>query len=120
MEDREPVVATVNDYWEGWFAGDVTRMEQALHPALTKTGLGIDASGVLVTESMTAEDMIGWTRAGEGVDQKPVDAAFTVTVNDIYSEIATVSVHSAIYREYLHLVRTADGWKILNALYLRV
>jgi hypothetical protein len=26
-------------------------------------------------------------------------------------------VHSAIFREYLHLVRTPDGWRILNALY---
>jgi hypothetical protein len=29
-------------------------------------------------------------------------------------------VHSPVYREYLHLARTADGWKILNAIYMKV
>jgi hypothetical protein len=38
----------------------------------------------------------------------------------LYDGIATVTVYSGIYREYLHLVQTADGWKILNALYTRV
>jgi len=26
-------------------------------------------------------------------------------------------VRSAVYREYVHLVRTTDGWKIVNTLY---
>jgi hypothetical protein len=78
-------------------------MERALHPDLAKTGIGIDASGVLVTESMTAQDMVGWTRNGNGIREKPADAAFDVTINDSYHEIATVTVQSAIYREYLNL-----------------
>jgi hypothetical protein len=64
--------------------------------------------------------MIGWTRAGEGVARKPADFTFDVTVGESYHEIATVTVHSPVYREYLHLVRTADGWRILNALYMKV
>ena len=31
--------------------------------------------------------------------------------------IATAIVRSAPYREYLHLVRTDDGWRIVNALW---
>ena len=89
-------------------------------PALAKTGIGIDASGLLITESMTAEDMIGWTRGGAGIAEKPADSAFEVTINDTYHAIATVTVQSGIYREYLHLVKTPLGWKILNALYMRV
>ena len=118
MDDKDAVVATVRDYWDGWFTGDAERMERALHPDLTKTGVRVDASGARATESMTAPDMIGWTRDGEGVTDK--DFASDVTINDLYDGIATVTVHSGIYREYLHLVRTADGWKILNALYTRV
>ena len=120
MGDEESVVATVQDYWEGWFSGDAQRMERALHPSLTKTGVGTDGSGVRLTGPMTAEDMIGWTRAGEGVAEKPADPTFEVTVHDISAEIATVTVRSGVYREYLHLVRTPDGWRILNALYRRV
>jgi hypothetical protein len=58
---------------------------------------------------MTAQDMIGWTRDGNGIREKPADAALDVTIDDAYREIASVTVHSAIYREYLHLVRTLHG-----------
>lgn len=119
MDDRDAIVAAVKDYWEGWFGGDAERMERALHPSLTKTGVGVDASGAQSIASMTATDMIGWTRAGDGVAERPDDMAYDVVVGDVYREVATVTVHSAIYREYLHLVRTPDGWRILNALYRR-
>ena len=36
---------------------------------------------------------------------------FDVTVNAIYHDTATVTMHSPVYREYLHLIRTADGWR---------
>jgi Putative lumazine-binding len=120
MDDKDAIIATARDYWEGWFDGDAERMKRALHPGLTKTGVVIDASGGRVTEPMTAGDMIGWTGDGEGVASRPADFAYDVTVDDVYHQIATVTVHSAIYREYLHLVKTPDGWKILNALYTRV
>jgi hypothetical protein len=120
VDDREAIVATVKDYWEGWFDGDADRMTRALHPTLTKTGIGVDAAGAQVAQSMTADDMIGWTRDGEGVAERPADVAYDVTINDRYGEIATATVRSAIYREYLHLVKTPVGWKILGALYTRM
>jgi hypothetical protein len=119
VDDKAAVVATVNDYFEGWFGGDADRMRRALHPALAKTGIGLDSAGHVITESMNANDMIGWTREGEGVAAKPADFWFEVTVNEIYHHIATVTVHSNVYREYLHLAKTSEGWKILNALYVR-
>jgi hypothetical protein len=120
VDDQIAILATVTDYWEGWFDGDADRMQRALHPALAKTGVGIAGSGQPTTERMTADDMIGWTRDGEGVARRPTDFSYDVIVNDSYDQIATVTVHSSIYREYLHLVRTPDGWRILNALYMRV
>jgi hypothetical protein len=38
-------------------------------------------------------------------------------VTEIHRGIATVVVHSQGYREYLHLARTDDGWKIVNGLW---
>ena len=40
-----------------------------------------------------------------------------VEVVESYDRIATVVVRSDVYREYLHLARTRDGWKIVNALW---
>lgn len=120
MDDREAVAATVRDYWEGWFDGDAVRMERAVHPGLTKTGVVTEVPSPRISGPMTADDMIKWTRAGEGVAEKSADAAYEVTIDDIYHEIATATVRSGIYREYLHLAKTSGGWKILNAIYMRV
>jgi hypothetical protein len=50
-----------------------------------------------------------------GVAEKPADFAYDISVGDTYSRVATVTVHSAIYREYL----PSDGGRLedLNALY---
>jgi len=37
---------------------------------------------------------------------------------DVRGGIASVIVRSAPYREYLHLIRTDEGWKIADALWL--
>jgi hypothetical protein len=118
--DTEAIIATVTDYWEGWFDGDAVRMERALHAALAKTGVTPDPSGIKVSRAMTATEMVGWTRDGEGVAEKPADFAYEITVNDAFRDIATVTVRSGVYREYLQLVRGPEGWRILNALYTRV
>ncbi|SNT64388.1 Putative lumazine-binding [Asanoa hainanensis] len=120
MDDRSAILATVRDYWDGWFAGDAERMTGALHPDLVKRGAAIDGTLGKLTGVMTADDMTRWTREGEGIATRPVDTTYEVTVDDVYDQIATVTVRSAIYREYLHLVKTQDGWRILNALYTNV
>jgi hypothetical protein len=60
--------------------------------------------------------MVEWTSAGEGV-REAADRSLDVSVPDVHGEIASVRVGSALYYEYLHLVRTDDGWKIANALF---
>jgi hypothetical protein len=52
-----------------------------------------------------------------GKSRDPGDRGIEVNVVEIHGPIATVVVHSTIYREYLHLGRTEDGWKIVNALW---
>jgi hypothetical protein len=44
-----------------------------------------------------------------------------VEVEHAHREIANVTVRCAVYVEYLHLVRTREGWRIItvNALRLR-
>ena len=54
-------------------------------------------------------------RGGPGED--PGDRQIEVTVEDVHETIANVTVRSAVYREYLQLVRTAEGWKIVNTLW---
>jgi ketosteroid isomerase-like protein len=108
--DRVAVVATALDYFEGWFDGDVARMERALHPNFVKRRAG-EELGIT-----TKERMRELTRRGEGKDDG-TDRTLDVEVEDVYGDIASATVHSAVYHEYLHLVRTHAGWKIANALW---
>ena len=38
----------------------------------------------------------------------------------MHEDIATVTVTSAVYVDYLQLARTSEGWKIVNVLWDRV
>ena len=111
---RDAVRATVLDYFEGWFEADAGRMRRALHPALAKRSRGQDPRRTPALSSVTADQMIAWTAVGEGVaDAGPLE----IRIDEISGTIAAVTVHSATYVEYLHLVETPDGWQIVNALW---
>jgi hypothetical protein len=68
---------------------------------------------------MTAQQMVGWTRDGEGIRQRPTELTITVEVLDVCRHIATAVVRSTVYVEYAHLMRTPDGWKFVNTIYVR-
>jgi hypothetical protein len=108
--DQTAVVATARDYFEGWFDGDTERMDRALHPNFVKRR-AVEELGIT-----TKERMLELTRRGEGREDA-ADRTLDVEVEDVYGDIASATVHSAVYHEYLHLVRTRDGWKIANALW---
>lgn len=108
--EEAAIVATALDYFEGWFDGDVERINRALHPNLAKRRAGEELG------LTTKERMLELTRLGEGAEDAK-DRTLDVEVAEVYRDIATAIVRSAVYREYLHLVKTRDGWKIANALW---
>jgi hypothetical protein len=110
VTEQQAVVATVLDYFEGWFDGDLGRMDSALHSALAKRSFELK-------RTVTKEQMVAWTAEGEGKREDPGERGIEVEVVDLYGSIASAVVRSAVYREYLHLVRTVEGWKIVNALW---
>jgi Putative lumazine-binding len=112
--EQAEIVAVVLDYFEGWFDGDALRMERALHPDLAKRALEDDGRTL---DETTAEWMIDATARGVGRERDPGDRKIEVEVEDVYGTIANVTVRSAVYREYVQLVRTGDSWRIVNALW---
>jgi len=89
-------------------------MRRALHPELAKRSL-IEDGGTL--NETTTDWMVDATAKNVGKAQDVPDRLIEVEVVDVYGEIASAVVRSAVYREYVHLVRTRDGWKIVNALW---
>ena len=116
-DDRAAVVRTALDYFEGWFDGDAERIERALHPELAKRSLGQASSGTERLATLTARQMVEATARGEGKREDPGDRRIEVDVEHLHGTIANATVRSAVYVEYLQLVHTRDGWKIVNALW---
>jgi hypothetical protein len=116
--DHDAVAAVVRDYFEGWFEGDTQRMQRALHPALAKRSLRQVNRESPELRSVTTDQMLAWTAEGQGRRADPGgDRRIDVEVVDLYGNIASVVVRSPVYREYLHLVRADDRWRIANALW---
>jgi Putative lumazine-binding len=63
--ERAAIVRVALDYFEGWFEGDATRVERALHSELVKRSLETDpAAETLDTD--TAQSLIDATAKGIG------------------------------------------------------
>jgi putative lumazine-binding protein len=115
-EDEAAIRACVLDYFEGWFDADPVRMDRALHPLLSKLCLDQDAdrSGAIVT---TKAAMVEATREGRGRTRDVPDRAIVIEVAGVSGDIAASIVHSAVYTEYVLLVRTDDGWRITSTVW---
>jgi hypothetical protein len=114
--EEAAIAAAVHDYYEGWYDADVARMQRALHPELAKRFLA-DAAGAEL-RTTTAPRMLELTAQGEGKGDG-ADRRIDVDVVDVHRNIASVTVRAAMYHEYLQLVRTDQGWKIVNVLWQR-
>jgi ketosteroid isomerase-like protein len=105
---KDELTRVVRDYFEGWFDGDVERMERALHDDLVKRGPSLAVT--------SKERMLALTAQGEG-RADGTDRRLDIRVEDVHGDIANVTVDSAVYREYVQLARTAEGWRIVNTLW---
>lgn len=111
--DRSGISGTALDYYEGWFDGDADRMTRALHPDLAKRGI-VPGGGI---DTDTARTMIDATAAGIGRRRDVADRDIHVRVDDVHGDIATATITSSVYVDYVHLVRMDGRWQIVNALW---
>jgi putative lumazine-binding protein len=110
--DDELITRTVQDYLEGWYDADAARMDRALHPGPVKRSAAGHAGAILTKEIMRRA-------CAEGEGTGAADVPLTIGVADGCGDIAGAVVRPAPCGDYLHLIRTSDGWKIANALWLR-
>ncbi len=113
--DVEEVESIARDYIEGWYTGDVTRMDRALHDDLVKR-MPVHQGSLETTRlhPVSKARMIELTTEGGG--ENP-DAVFEIVIDDVSRDIATARVASPEYLDYLHLAKTSSGWKIVNVLF---
>lgn len=114
-EEVAAIEAVAADYIEGWYRGDESRMDRALHDDLVKRipAAGDDGDDISF-RLVTKERMTKMTAEGGGEDP---DSNFEVAVDDIFGDIASARTVSKEYVDYLQLVKTPTGWKIANVLF---
>lgn len=103
--------AIARDYIDGWYSGDMERMDRSLHTKLVKRTADVESEDLRV---VSRERMLELTAGGGG---NAPDAENHVVVDDVSEGIASVRVVSPDYVDYLHLVKTRVGWKIANVLF---
>ena len=109
---------TALDYIEGWYEGDATRMERALHPELAKRIVMTDsATGNSRLDSMGAMTLVQRVRAGGG-RKTPQEAQMKdVTILDRFQNAAVVKVVASGWIDYLQVAKFNGDWKIINVLW---
>jgi hypothetical protein len=114
-DERAAVEACVRDYYLGWYEGDADRMARAIHPALAKRcfGQAVDRAPEIVESP--ADEMIAATAAGRGSARR--GDRLDIRIAELGGGIASVNVYADHYVDYLHLILTPDGWRIINALW---
>jgi hypothetical protein len=116
-DDEAAIRRCLLDYFEGWFDGDASRMDRALHPGLAKHSLGQDPGRSDTLDVTTKDEMVEATRQGRGRQRDVADRAIRIDIASVSDGMANVVVHSAVYVEYALLARTDDGWRITSTLW---
>ena len=113
--DEDAVRLVVMDYVQGWFDGDASRMERALHPELVKRCRGIEGDDPDALETLSAREMIDATADGEGRREDAADRRIEIRIDYLSGGVASVQCFCHRYVDLLHLIDMPDGWKIVNA-----
>jgi hypothetical protein len=111
VEDLEAIRQTASDYIDGWYEGNAERMERSLYDLLTKRWITSNR-----VDTTTKWEMIDMTKAGGGKNV-PGEKKNTITILDVYGNIAMVKTDSAEYVDYLQLGKVDGKWIIINVLW---
>jgi hypothetical protein len=114
--DAELIKQTALDYIEGWYDGDATRMERALHPDLAKRIVRKDERGRYNLGQMSAMTLVQLTRAHDSDTPKDKQQK-DVTVLDIFNNAASVKIVASGWVDYLHMAKWRGRWVIVNVLW---
>lgn len=117
-DDNAAITKTALNYIEGWYEGDATRMESALHPELAKRMIYTDPkTGRSQFNHMGAMALVQGTRRGGG-SRTPKDQQLKeITILDRYQGAAVVKIVASEWIDYLSVAKFNGEWKIINVLW---
>ena len=105
------------DYIEGWYEGDVARVERSLHPDLARRIVLTDPThGVDRLDQISAMGMVQLTRCCFGnvpEDEQQKD----ITILDVFGDAASLKVEANDWVDYIHAAKFNGRWVIINILW---
>jgi hypothetical protein len=115
--EHEAIREAALNYIEGWYEGNVDRMDKALHPDLAKRQVVTMRNGRNFINTLSKSMMLEYTQAGGGTRTPKEKVKHTVTILDAESTMASVKVVSTDFIDYLHVAKSNGEWKIINVLW---
>ncbi len=108
--DSTAVQATVRNYIEAYYTGDVARMQATLHPHYLKHMIHSD----IPMREWTGPQMVESIRTQGPADMPAKEKTEQITVMDISGEIATAKLVTPHWMDYMTLQKSNGEWKILS------
>ena len=115
--DSAAIRQTALDYIQGWYTGDATRMERALHPELAKRIVRSDSLGNFRLDQQSAMTLVQGTRNGYGKETPQADRHDDVRILDIFRNAASVRIDASEWVDYLQVAKWRGRWVIVNVLW---
>ena len=116
--DSAAIRAAVLDYVDGWYSGDATRMERAVHSDLAKRIWRPDPErGANRMENQTAMTLVQGTRRGWGTETPEPLRRREIEILEIFGNAASARARMTDWIDLMHLARVNGEWKIVNVLW---
>jgi hypothetical protein len=122
-EDTIAIKKAALDYVEGWAKGDVSRIQDAVSPELSKRRVAATGDLVYVQDmsrSLLCASALGNAKGVRMQDKTPgKDLVQEVKILDIDGSNASVKTWNEKYGffDYLHLSKAGGKWMIVNVLW---
>lgn len=116
-EDKAAIEQAAFDYVDGFYAGSVERLTKALHPNLRKVIVRkLNKEREILDLDGAAHNLIEYVKTGMTRRVEEMRNV-KVTLLDVYKDIASVKIDSAMFIDYAHVARINGEWKIINVLW---
>ena len=114
--DAEAVRAAALDYVDGFYESDGARIERGVHPSLQKVTVEKTPWGTDLLKGMDRASLVEFAGLG-GVTLPVAERKLRVTSFARSGNIATVEIDSARFRDYAHVAKINDQWRVINVLW---
>ena len=115
--DREAIKQAALDYVEGWYEGNVERMERSLHPDLAKRIVNTNPQGRSQLDQMSAMGLVQGVKRGGGKNTPKERQDKEVTILDVFQNAASVKAVMSGWIDYMHIGKFNGRWVVINVLW---